>query len=235
MTTPPGQHDEKGRPMTYWGGKPEQPNAARQEKSQKDSELGTGLDPASPAGAAPDPQEARAMSDSVSNSTNADAGPVERRARPHDPEVRLNEDGTLDEVIGFGAIHMEQMDANHWWLRIDCVGGGAVVVNLIARGKISAHHEREPAGFMTGPKTEGTTQTSAATLHLDSWAGRRTYRIRIIGETRDNYRFEALEDIPMPKRKWLKAGEHGRAPKKAVTPNCEIQGAPEGVGPGMES
>lgn len=58
-----------------------------------------------------------------------------------------------------------------------------------------------------------------ATLYLDSWAGRRTYRIRITGETRENYRFEALEDIPMPRRRWLKAGEHGRAPKYAVTPN----------------
>lgn len=31
MTTSPEQRDEKGRPMTYWGGKPEQPNAAPQE------------------------------------------------------------------------------------------------------------------------------------------------------------------------------------------------------------
>ena len=63
-----------------------------------------------------------------------------------------------------------------------------------------------------------------ATLHLDSWAGRRTYQIRVTGETRENVRFEALEDIPMPRRRWLKAGEHGRAPKSAVTPNAEVTG-----------
>lgn len=56
-----------------------------------------------------------------------------------------------------------------------------------------------------------------AKLTLHSWAGRRSYRIRLTGETRDNYRFEALEDIPMPRRRWLKAGEHGRAPKGAVS------------------
>jgi hypothetical protein len=58
-----------------------------------------------------------------------------------------------------------------------------------------------------------------ATLHINSWAGRRTYRIRVTGETRENYSFEALEAIPMPRNRWLKAGEHGRAPKSAVTPN----------------
>lgn len=63
-----------------------------------------------------------------------------------------------------------------------------------------------------------------ATLHLDSWARRRTYRIRITGETREYYRFEALEDIPMPRRRWLKAGENGRAPKYAVTPNEKLTG-----------
>lgn len=42
-----------------------------------------------------------------------------------------------------------------------------------------------------------------AILHLDSWAGRRTYHIRITGETRENYRIEALEDIPMPRGRLL--------------------------------
>jgi len=64
--------------------------------------------------------------------------------------------------------------------------------------------------------SKGMVLDQLATLHLNSWAGRRTYRIRITGETRENFRFEALEDIPMPRRRWLKAGEHGRAPKGAV-------------------
>lgn len=58
-----------------------------------------------------------------------------------------------------------------------------------------------------------------ATLHLNSWAGRRSYGIRIVGETRENFRFEALENIPMPRKRWLAAGEYGRAPKAAVTLN----------------
>ena len=70
---------------------------------------------------------------------------------------------------------------------------------------------------MAGPKAGHTSATDEALLHLDSWAGRRVYRIRLTGETREKYRFEALEDIPMPRRRWLKAGEHGLAPKSAVT------------------
>lgn len=53
-------------------------------------------------------------------------------------------------------------------------------------------------------------------LTLDTWHGRRTYRVRVTGETRENVRFEALEDIPMPRNGWLKAGQHGRAPRSAV-------------------
>lgn len=37
------------------------------------------------------------------------------------PEVRLGDDGSLDEVVGPG-FHLEQMDTNHWWLRIESAG-----------------------------------------------------------------------------------------------------------------
>lgn len=60
-----------------------------------------------------------------------------------------------------------------------------------------------------------------ATLHLDSWAGRRTYRIQVIGETSEYYKFKALEKIPMPRGKWIESGEMGRAPKHAVTTNTQ--------------
>ena len=56
------------------------------------------------------------------------------------PEVRLNDDGTLDEVVAPG-FHMEQMDTDHWWLEVES-GGERVVVSLQARGKITAHFER---------------------------------------------------------------------------------------------
>lgn len=51
-------------------------------------------------------------------------------------EVRLA-NGELDEVVGQDA-HLEQMDYNHWWLRI-----GNVMVNLTAKGKITATYEDE--------------------------------------------------------------------------------------------
>lgn len=68
-----------------------------------------------------------------------------------------------------------------------------------------------------GAMPKGMVLDVPATLHLNTWTGHRTYRIRVTGETRENFRFEALEDIPMPRHRWIKAGEHGRAPKYAVT------------------
>lgn len=70
-----------------------------------------------------------------------------------------------------------------------------------------------------GAMPQGMVLDVPATLHMNTWAGPRTYRIRVTGETREDYQFKALEDIPMPRRRWLKAGEHGRAPKDNVTPN----------------
>jgi hypothetical protein len=63
-----------------------------------------------------------------------------------------------------------------------------------------------------------------ATLALNTWAGRRTYQIRIIGETRENFRFVAQEAIPMPRNRWLKAGEQGRVPKSAIVLNVAFSG-----------
>jgi hypothetical protein len=40
-------------------------------------------------------------------------------------EVRKNEDGTLDEIVGFGGYHLEQMNFDHWWLQV-----GPHVVNF---------------------------------------------------------------------------------------------------------
>lgn len=57
-----------------------------------------------------------------------------------------------------------------------------------------------------------------ALLHLNTFAGRRSYRITVIGETREFFRFRAETDIPMPGRRPLSAGAQGRAPKSAVTP-----------------
>jgi len=57
-------------------------------------------------------------------------------------EIRLNDDGTLDEVVGGEGIHLEQMDTNHWWMAV-YYPGGRVTVGFHARGKITANVERE--------------------------------------------------------------------------------------------
>ena len=56
------------------------------------------------------------------------------------PVVRLNEDGSLDEVVGIGSFHLEQMDNNHWWLRLESATG-SVSIWLKARGTIIASYE----------------------------------------------------------------------------------------------
>jgi hypothetical protein len=69
----------------------------------------------------------------------------------HRVEVRQNEDGSgsLDEVVGVGQFHLEQMDDNLWWLRVEAAGR-AVVVWLRSKRKIVATSEEEyistPAG-----------------------------------------------------------------------------------------
>lgn len=48
-------------------------------------------------------------------------------------EVRLNSDGSLDEVVAPG-FHLEQMSDTGWWMRISS-GKLAVVVNLFTKGR----------------------------------------------------------------------------------------------------
>jgi hypothetical protein len=57
------------------------------------------------------------------------------------PEVRLNPDGTLDEIVASGAsVHLEQMAGNKWWLEVEA-GGKRVSVWLTAKGKIGVYYE----------------------------------------------------------------------------------------------
>ncbi|MDR3736077.1 MAG: hypothetical protein P4L10_11140 [Acidobacteriaceae bacterium] len=63
-------------------------------------------------------------------------------AIPQAPEIRLNDDGTLDEIVAKDDFfHLEQMDGNCWWLSVQR-DGQQVDVWLRARGKITAHFER---------------------------------------------------------------------------------------------
>ncbi len=54
-------------------------------------------------------------------------------------EVRNNDDGTLDEIVGHGAdVHLEQMDNGCWWLSIS-EGSRVVHVYLLSRSVIKAN------------------------------------------------------------------------------------------------
>lgn len=62
---------------------------------------------------------------------------IEKERGDNNVEIRLNRNGTLDEVCGNRATaHLEQLDSNHWFLSI-----GNVNVWLHAKGKITATYE----------------------------------------------------------------------------------------------
>lgn len=79
----------------------------------------------------------------------------------HCVEVRQNEDGSgsLDEVVGVGQFHLEQMDDNLWWLRVEAAGR-AVVVWLRSKRKIVATSEEET--ISASAETDGPRRTGAA-------------------------------------------------------------------------
>lgn len=59
--------------------------------------------------------------------------------------VRLNEDGSLDEIVADGAeVHLEQMSATHWWLGIDD-GTRFRHIGLHSKATIKAVMEGEPS------------------------------------------------------------------------------------------
>ena len=84
----------------------------------------------------------RAIRDVEGNPTeHMEVCPCEDRPRGVSPEVRLNDDGTLDEVVAHGAyFHLEQMGAGHWWMVVT-VGDRAVHINLSSSRKIMASYE----------------------------------------------------------------------------------------------
>lgn len=59
--------------------------------------------------------------------------------KPKGPEIRRNEDASLDEVVAHNAgFHLEQMDKGHWWMSIE-QDGILVHVNLHSKSKIKAN------------------------------------------------------------------------------------------------
>ena len=45
-------------------------------------------------------------------------------------EIRTNEDGTIDEIFGFGHFHLEQMGDGLWSLILDTLDRHRILVNL---------------------------------------------------------------------------------------------------------
>ena len=52
-------------------------------------------------------------------------------------EIRKNEDGSLDEIVDSGSVHLEQMGNDHWWIRFQD-GEQGIMVNLTADTTINA-------------------------------------------------------------------------------------------------
>lgn len=66
------------------------------------------------------------------------------------PEIRPNPGATLDaggdcsdvdEVLGEGILHVEQMDKGLYWARLDLPDGKAIVMWFSSRGKITLRAE----------------------------------------------------------------------------------------------
>ena len=86
--------------------------------------------------------EAGAHGYGVSGLLREAAAALEVAREDAEPVVRFNDDGTLDEVVGRGQFHLEQMGSGHWWMQL-----GPHIVNLSARGKIRAHFGRNEAAI----------------------------------------------------------------------------------------
>ncbi len=78
-------------------------------------------------------------------------------------EVRNNPDGSLDEIVGQGLFHLEQMDTNRWWMSLGPHG-----VWLGAKGKITARVELNAYGPYSPRPTIAA--PPAAAVEGEAWA-----------------------------------------------------------------
>ncbi len=54
----------------------------------------------------------------------------------NDGKVRLNDDGSVDEVFALnGALHLEQMSGGHWWMAINGARGRRMVIHFVREKK----------------------------------------------------------------------------------------------------
>jgi hypothetical protein len=77
-------------------------------------------------------------------------------------EVRLNPDGTLDEVVAWGFAHLEQMSDSEWVLLIDTVDGQLLRVPIYSkRAKVSAFAERDGTSTLAVPMARAAESAAA--------------------------------------------------------------------------
>ena len=63
-----------------------------------------------------------------------------KRRQPEGSRISSNTDGSLDEVVATGRIHLEQMSDIYWWMRIYLPDGRSIDVNFwTPRTKIRVH------------------------------------------------------------------------------------------------
>lgn len=76
----------------------------------------------------------------LSNATQMAERMEEVLKKPH--EIRRNDDGSLDEIVGFAFVHLEQMDDHFWWMGLNTTDGRMLHVTFTTpRGKIAAKVE----------------------------------------------------------------------------------------------
>jgi len=72
---------------------------------------------------------------------------------PDAHEVRLV-DGAVDEVVGWGFLHVEQMSGGHWWIGFDTADGRLLHLNFHAKGSIRCRVEDQGPSELWAARVE---------------------------------------------------------------------------------
>lgn len=80
----------------------------------------------------------------------------------------------------------------------------------------------------TRTDTPGSVQriVSLHVVAIETWAGRRTHPVQIVGDTKTRYRIKALASMMLPGKRFVREGEIVLVPKHAVR-----EGKPSECGP----
>lgn len=117
----------------------------------------------------------KALDAAIAHIATLDAAPADPVVS--DPAVHLNDDGALDEIVGAGPFHLEQMDDGCWWMQI-----GPHSVTLTSREQIVATLSEDEYKTINPTETDSTFIVPAecwrmaveawwrATINDDTWA-----------------------------------------------------------------